>query len=73
PGPILTEFFSRHGLQGDEEMKVWQKYASKTLLQRPGKPQEISAMIRSLASDDASFVTGANLVVDGGLTISPPS
>jgi 3-oxoacyl-[acyl-carrier protein] reductase len=35
---------------------------------RPGTPEEVAACIRFLASDEASYVTGATLVVDGGLS-----
>jgi 3-oxoacyl-[acyl-carrier protein] reductase len=35
---------------------------------RPGTPDEIAACVRFLASDEASYVTGALLTVDGGLT-----
>jgi NAD(P)-dependent dehydrogenase (short-subunit alcohol dehydrogenase family) len=37
-------------------------------LGRLGKPEEIAAVIAFLCSDDASFVTGSELVVDGGYT-----
>ena len=37
-------------------------------LRRLGRPEEIASMIVYLASDESSFVTGAELVVDGGLT-----
>ena len=39
-----------------------------TPMGRLGQPEEIAAMIAFLASDDASFVTGAEFVVDGGYT-----
>ena len=37
-------------------------------LGRIGDPQEIAGVVRFLASDEASYVTGASLLVDGGLT-----
>lgn len=46
----------------------WEKGAS--ILGRMGVPEEIGKAVAFLASDDASFITGATLVVDGGLTIT---
>ena len=41
-----------------------------SLFNRMGTPAEIAAAVLFLASDDASFVTGQTLIVDGGLTIT---
>ena len=41
-------------------------------LGRMGAPEEVGAVIAFLASDDASFVTGASLLVDGGVLARVP-
>jgi len=38
------------------------------MLKRFGEPQEIAAIILTMASDEASYLTGATIVVDGGYT-----
>jgi NAD(P)-dependent dehydrogenase (short-subunit alcohol dehydrogenase family) len=42
--------------------------SSKSALNRPGHPDEVAAVAAFLASDDASYMTGTYLVVDGGWT-----
>jgi NAD(P)-dependent dehydrogenase (short-subunit alcohol dehydrogenase family) len=43
-------------------------YSSKIPMARHGEPREVAAAVTFLASDDASFITGESLVVDGGQT-----
>ncbi len=45
--------------------------ASAQPIQRPGSPDDIAAAVAYLASEDAAFVTGTHIVVDGGMTLGP--
>ncbi|MCW3840692.1 SDR family oxidoreductase [Micromonospora yasonensis] len=44
--------------------------SSPTLLQRPGRPEDVANAVAFLASDEASYITGATLTVDGGRSLS---
>jgi len=45
------------------------RYCDKSPLKRLGNPEEIAPSITFLLSEEASFITGHNLMVDGGWTI----
>ena len=45
-----------------------EEYAKLIPMGRVGKPEEIASVIAFLASDDASYVTGTTVTVDGGVT-----
>ncbi len=64
PGPIETDMLDR--FTGSAESKA--ALVAGVALKRPGKPEEIAQMIVFLASDKASFSTGATFAVDGGKT-----
>ncbi len=64
PGPIGTDRMLRS--LTDDTMR--RNYDDACALGRIGTPDEVAAAMAFLASDDAAFVTGAALVVDGGLT-----
>lgn len=61
PGPTSTPGFDKVTEGADKDL-----FAAATALQRMGTPEEIAKTILFLASDDASFVTGTELLVDGG-------
>ena len=66
--PSLT----RTGMTEDmmDDKKLLAKFAERIPLGRVCEPQEVAAVIAFLASDDASFMTGANVAVDGGVSAS---
>lgn len=68
PGSILTELLAER-FQG-YPMEEQEKRLSITPLGRFGKPEEVAAAVLFLVSDDASFITGANLDVNGGRFMS---
>lgn len=69
PGPIFTPFHARRIEAAGQTVEDYNAdAASRTMLQRPGTAEEVAAGIAFLASDDASYVTGSCLFVDGGMT-----
>ena len=70
PGSTLTNFHIKRGQAAGktvEQLKTERQATS--LLARWAAPEEIAWPIIWLASDEASFITGATLMVDGGLSV----
>jgi NAD(P)-dependent dehydrogenase (short-subunit alcohol dehydrogenase family) len=66
PGVVKTDF--AQALYEGREEKVAKRYP----LKRLGVPQDISGAVSFLLSDDASWMTGQTVVVDGGSTLAGP-
>lgn len=66
PGYIPTNFFERTGLPDEVRVGFESMVASTAPLARVGRPEEIGRAAVFLASNDSSYVTATDLVVDGG-------
>ncbi len=67
PGTVITAAYKSELGMNDEQIEAFvAQAASKTPLGRTGTPDEIAKAVVFLASDDSSYMTGAELFVDGG-------
>ena len=70
PGSTLTDFHVNKAIAAGKDIEILKTERQATsLLGRWASPEEIAAPILWLASDEASFITGASIMVDGGLSI----
>ncbi|XP_046385935.1 3-oxoacyl-[acyl-carrier-protein] reductase FabG-like isoform X1 [Ischnura elegans] len=72
PGVIVTNLHRRGGMDEESHKKFLEHSKETHALGRPGTVEEVAKVIAFLASDDASFITGATLPVDGGRNIMCP-
>ncbi|TGD57378.1 SDR family oxidoreductase [Flavobacterium humi] len=71
PGPVETPIYGKLGMHQEEVDGFGEVLGQKILLKRFGQASEIAKTVAFLASDDASFITGTEIVVDGGLLVNP--
>ena len=68
PGPIDTPLLHRNpGMSADDVATLKEMMIANIPMHRMGESEDVAKAVLFLASDDASFITGANLFVDGGL------
>jgi 3alpha(or 20beta)-hydroxysteroid dehydrogenase len=67
PGAIRTPMYNRYKYSGaDEPENIERDFAATHPMNRIGEPEEVARAVVFLASDEASFTTGCDFVVDGG-------
>jgi NAD(P)-dependent dehydrogenase (short-subunit alcohol dehydrogenase family) len=67
PGPIVTPIFGRTGLTEEQIEGFKAGISDRVPMRRMGRPEEIANAVAFLASDEASYITGVELNVDGGM------
>jgi NAD(P)-dependent dehydrogenase (short-subunit alcohol dehydrogenase family) len=67
PGPIQTPIIARTGMTKEQIEAFGKELLAKVPMKRFGEPEEVAATVAFLASQDASYITGAEISVDGGM------
>jgi NAD(P)-dependent dehydrogenase (short-subunit alcohol dehydrogenase family) len=67
PGPIVTPILERAGLPKEAIDQFEKETVAKVPMKRFGQPEEVAGAVAFLASQDASYITGVEINVDGGL------
>ncbi len=71
PGPVYTPIFGKTGMSEEQMNGFAEAMQNRIPLKRFGQPEDISKLVAFLASDDASFITGAEYNIDGGINVNP--
>ena len=67
PGPIVTPIFERTGLPKEAMDEFAKNVVNIVPMKRFGQPEEVAGVVAFLASQDASYITGVEINVDGGM------
>lgn len=68
PGPIKTSIYAKLGFDAEAQSGFEKQMAESNPMKRFGSPEEVARAVLFLASSDSSYITGADLAVDGGVT-----
>ncbi|MCW9707277.1 SDR family NAD(P)-dependent oxidoreductase [Fodinibius salsisoli] len=71
PGPVSTPIFGKTGMSEEQIDGFAEAMLNRIPLNRFGEPEDIAELVSFLASDKASFITGGEYNIDGGVNINP--
>ena len=71
PGPVYTPIFGKTGMPEEMLNGFAEAMQNRVPLKRFGQPEDIANLVSFLASDEASFITGAEYNIDGGINVNP--
>mgnify|MGYP001819442382 FL=1 len=71
PGPVNTAIFGKLGMPEEAVTEFATAMQNRIPLKRFGEPEDIANLVVFLASDESSFITGAEYNIDGGTNVNP--
>lgn len=71
PGPVATAIFGKTGMSQEQLTGFSDAMKARIPLKEFGTPEAIAHLVTFLASDDAWYITGSEINIDGGLNINP--
>ena len=71
PGPVYTPIFGKTGMPEQQLNGFAEAMQNRIPLKRFGQPEDIAKLVVFLASEDASFITGGEYNIDGGINVNP--
>ncbi|TKC58501.1 SDR family oxidoreductase [Pedobacter hiemivivus] len=69
PGPIATEILNKMGLSEEQLAGIDQWLISRSPLGKIGKAEDVAKMVAFFCGDAATYITGAEIVMDGGMSL----
>jgi len=69
PGPTATEIMNKKGLDEEQMAELNQWMISRIPLKKIGKSEDVAKMVAFFCGDAATFITGAEVVMDGGMSL----
>ncbi|MDQ0966019.1 NAD(P)-dependent dehydrogenase (short-subunit alcohol dehydrogenase family) [Flavobacterium sp. W4I14] len=69
PGPIATEIMNKIGLSREQLAGINQWLIGRIPLGKIGKSEDVAKMVTFFCGDDATYITGAEIVMDGGMSL----
>jgi NAD(P)-dependent dehydrogenase (short-subunit alcohol dehydrogenase family) len=70
PGPTNTNLLSRVNIDPELQRQIYAGIMAKSPLGRKGEPEEIAKTVIHLCEDSSAYITGADILIDGGMALS---
>ncbi|MGR3810387.1 SDR family NAD(P)-dependent oxidoreductase [Jiulongibacter sp. NS-SX5] len=70
PGPVSTPIYAKTGMSEEQLDDMAEHFKNRVPLKRFAEPSEVAKLAAFLASDDASFITGSEYNIGGGINVS---